>query len=206
MVAQVRLCRAGQRASAETRPRDRPAESRSPMQGCAGRSQRAACPTEIAVAEPRLLRGNSGDRCPPPLAQNQSSRRHRPRKSPAGDNQIATEGRWPSQPEPHPPQVAAPIVQRLAVQLQARRRVGVSILHDIPAAGLSVCNGLFGCDGTTGWMKVEPDDRVLVPEARQNHPQAGTSGRCRVRKGVGARVLGRCGDPQEVGSSMPCRS
>ena len=116
MVAQVRLCRAGQRASAETRPRDRPAESRSPMQGCAGRGQRAACPTEIAVAEPRLLRGNSGDRCPPPLAQNQSSRRHRPRKSPAGDNQIATEGRWPSQPEPHPPQVAAPIVQRLAVK------------------------------------------------------------------------------------------
>jgi hypothetical protein len=28
-------------------------------------------------------------------------------------------------------------VQRLAVQLQARRRVGVSILHDIPAAGLT---------------------------------------------------------------------
>ena len=119
MVAQVRLCRAGQRASAETRPRDRPAESRSPMQGCAGRGQRAACLTEIAVAEPRLLRGNSGDRCPPPLAQNQSSRRHRPRKSPAGDNQIATEARWPSPPELLHPTVAAPIVQRSGVNPRA---------------------------------------------------------------------------------------
>jgi len=36
---------------------------------------------------------------------------------------------------PSPPP-AVPRVQRLAVQLQARRRVGLSILHDVAAAGL----------------------------------------------------------------------
>ena len=169
MVAQVRLCRAGQRASAETRPRDRPDESRSPMQGCAGRGQRAACPTEIAVAEPRLLRGNSGDRCPPPLAQNQSSRRHRPRKSPAGDNQIATEGRWPSQPEPHPPQVAAPIVQRLAVQ----RRGGFRPVR---------CNGLLAADKPDGPACAPVTTIFLSPKAAtiSSRPPMAERYRCRV--------------------------
>jgi hypothetical protein len=50
----------------------------------------------------------------------------------------AAESWFPSPPEPHRPTQAVPLVQRLAVQLQARRRAGVSILHDIPAAGLSV--------------------------------------------------------------------
>jgi len=34
-------------------------------------------------------------------------------------------------------------VQRLAVQQQARRRVGVSILHRCPCGGIACCNGLF---------------------------------------------------------------
>ena len=41
-------------------------------------------------------------------------------------------------------------VCRLAVQLQARRRAGDAILHDLPAATLSVCcNGLLA-----GWRRV----------------------------------------------------
>ena len=59
-----------------------------------------------------------------------------PRTSPTGANGIPTKSRWPSPPELHPPQVADPIVQRFAVQLQARRRAGASILHDVSAAGL----------------------------------------------------------------------
>ena len=45
--------------------------------------------------------------------QNQSSRRHKPRRSQTGHNTVAAERRWPSPPEPHPLQVAAPIVQLL---------------------------------------------------------------------------------------------
>ena len=35
-------------------------------------------------------------------------------------------------------------VERLAVQLQARRRVGLSILHPCPCGGIASCNGFMG--------------------------------------------------------------
>jgi hypothetical protein len=39
--------------------------------------------------------------------------------------------------------------ERRAVQLQARRRNGASIVHHVPAAGLPVsCNGMFGSSST----------------------------------------------------------
>jgi len=46
------------------------------MQPCAGRGQRAACPTEVDAAESLLLLGNSGDRCLPPSVHRQDGRRH----------------------------------------------------------------------------------------------------------------------------------
>jgi hypothetical protein len=51
-----------------------------------------------------LLLGNFGDRCLPPSVQKQDGRRHKPQRSPAGDNPIATERRWPSAPELSRPQ------------------------------------------------------------------------------------------------------
>jgi hypothetical protein len=104
MVAQVWFCRAGQRASAETRPRDQPPERRSRIQDQAARRQRAACATEVDAAESLLLLSNSGDRCLPPSVQKQDGRCNKPRRSPTGDNPIAAERRWPSPPELPRPQ------------------------------------------------------------------------------------------------------
>ena len=43
-----------------------------------------------------------------------------------------------------PPQVAAPIVQRLAVQRRARRTNGSLMLPRFPCGGIVRCNGLLG--------------------------------------------------------------
>ena len=114
------------------------------MQSWAGRGQRADCLTEVDAAESLLLLGNSGDRCLPPSVQKQDGRRTKPQRSPTGDDTIATEGRWSWPPELPPPQVAAPIVQRFAVQRRARRTSGSLMLHQCPCGGIVRCNGLFG--------------------------------------------------------------
>src|SRR5664279_2104790 len=63
--------------------------------------------------------------------------------------------------------------QRFAVQLQARRRVGVSILHDIPAAGLSAVTACWAalleevrsilCEEITIWRPFDSGN-VFWPE------------------------------------------
>jgi hypothetical protein len=73
-----------------------------------------------------------------------------PRKSQTGNNTIAPERRWSSPPELHPPQVAAPIVQRLAVQRCGRRQAGATILRRCLCGDHIRCNGLFDGSPTEG--------------------------------------------------------
>jgi hypothetical protein len=101
-----------------------------------------------------LLLGNSGDRCLPPSVQKQDGRRNKPQRSPAGKNTIAAERRWPSPPEPHPPQVAAPIVQR-SISLQRIPQISLRALRKLLGADegplpviprRSACGGLAAGD------------------------------------------------------------
>ena len=76
-----------------------------------------------------------------------------PRRSPTGETRFATESQWSSPPELQTTQAAVPFVERLAVQLQARRRAGLSILHRCPCGGIVSCNGLF--DGRNHGLKTD---------------------------------------------------
>ena len=104
-----------------------------------------------------------------------------PRKSQTGNNTIAPERRWSSPPELHPPQVAAPLVQRLAVQLQARRRVGLSILHQCPCGGIDSCNGMLDSallfrDGHSEILQCDEVPWERMHGKRESHQADLTSG------------------------------
>ena len=64
-------------------------------------------------------------------------------------------------------------VERFAVQQQARRRVGFSILHRCPCGGIVCCNGLFG--GTFGRGFLDAHHRRRHFSAIQVHMISGWS-------------------------------
>ena len=95
-----------------------------------------------------------------------------PRKSQTGNNTIAPERRWPSPPELHPPQVAAPIVQRFAVH---RRSPGRQVDNTLaPESPVRLCV-LRRCSrassgATAGWTTGPPYQASPAAEAKL-HPR-----------------------------------
>jgi hypothetical protein len=62
------------------------------------------------------------------------------------------------------------IVERFAVQQQARRRVGVSILHRCPCGGIVCCNGLLAGAPMFPVAQRKPDPTFTTLKLLQNSP------------------------------------